>query len=73
MSIRYFVVQPDSRVVPTDFDSVFTDQLLGQTVYKVNRDIVNMTQEEICEYLSAYDKNPQDFVEMSGISVYQKA
>lgn len=72
MSILFFSVSDNSDIAcEVSVDQVYADQCVGSTVYRVDTDINTMTRDELQEYLPAFHKAPQDYVEMSGISLYQ--
>ena len=72
MSILFFKVSVDSDIAQeVNVDQIYTDQCIGSAVYRVDTDVNTMTKDELQTYLPAFYKAPQDYVEMSGISLYQ--
>ena len=72
MSILFFKVSEDSDIAQeVNVDQIYTDQCIGSAVYRVDTDVNTMTKDELQTYLPAFYEAPQDYVEMSGISLYQ--
>lgn len=74
MTIKFFAVQLGSAIAEQISESILYETHTSENIlaiYRVDTDINNMSDEELSRYLPAYHSDPDKYVSMSGITMYQ--